>query len=43
MGADPATIWQTLAACLAFTFLNPHVYLDTLLLIGSVSTQFPGH
>ncbi len=43
MGSDPATIWQTLAACLAFTFLNPHVYLDTLLLIGSVSTQFPGH
>ena len=42
-GADPATIWQTLAACLAFTFLNPHVYLDTLLLIGSVSTQFPRH
>ena len=41
-GTDPTSIWQTLAACLAFTFLNPHVYLDTLVLIGSVSTQFPG-
>lgn len=27
--------------CLAFTWLNPHVYLDTLLLLGSVSTQYP--
>ncbi len=28
-------------ACLAFTWLNPHVYLDTFVLLGSVSTQFP--
>ncbi|ORI07822.1 hypothetical protein A3835_04825 [Campylobacter concisus] len=27
---------------LAFTWLNPHVYLDTMLLIGSVSTKFGG-
>lgn len=26
--------------CLALTWLNPHVYLDTLGLIGAVSTQF---
>ena len=26
--------------CLAFTWLNPHVYLDTVLLLGSVSSQF---
>ena len=25
---------------LAFTWLNPHVYLDTMILIGSVSTKF---
>ncbi|WP_180999615.1 LysE/ArgO family amino acid transporter [Campylobacter concisus] len=25
---------------LAFTWLNPHVYLDTMLLIGSISTKF---
>ncbi len=26
--------------CLAFTWLNPHVYLDTVILIGSISTQY---
>lgn len=31
----------TLAVCLALTWLNPHVYLDTVILIGSLSTQFP--
>lgn len=28
--------------CLAFTFLNPHVYLDTMVLLGSLSTHYPG-
>ena len=32
----------TMAALLAITFLNPHVYFDTLLLIGSASTGFIG-
>ncbi len=31
-----------LLACLAFTWLNPHVYLDTMVLIGSLSTRYPG-
>lgn len=31
-----------LAACLAFTFLNPHVYLDTVLLVGSISATHEG-
>ncbi|MGJ8693457.1 MAG: LysE/ArgO family amino acid transporter [Thalassotalea sp.] len=26
--------------CLAFTWLNPHVYLDTVFLLGSISTQY---
>lgn len=30
----------TLLTCLALTWLNPHVYLDTVVLLGSVSTQF---
>lgn len=30
------------AACLAFTFLNPHVYLDTVVLVGSLSGQYAG-
>ncbi len=31
---------RTLVACLAITWLNPHVYLDTVVLLGSISTQF---
>ncbi|MEX5728960.1 L-lysine exporter family protein LysE/ArgO [Rhodovulum iodosum] len=31
----------TLATAAALTWLNPHVYLDTLGLIGAVSTQYP--
>src|SRR5690606_5733629 len=28
--------------CLAFTFLNPHVYLDTVVLLGSLSAAYQG-
>ena len=28
------------ATCLALTWLNPHVYLDTLVLIGAVAVQY---
>ncbi|KPQ07084.1 MAG: L-lysine exporter family protein LysE/ArgO [Rhodobacteraceae bacterium HLUCCA12] len=38
----PAALGPTLLACLAITWLNPHVYLDTVILLGSISTQFPG-
>jgi L-lysine exporter family protein LysE/ArgO len=31
-----------LLACLAFTWLNPAVYLDTVVLIGSVANSSPG-
>lgn len=34
------SLGATLAACLAFTWLNPHVYLDTVVLLGSVSTRY---
>lgn len=30
-----------LAQAAAFTLLNPHVYLDTVLLVGSVGAQYP--
>lgn len=30
----------TLATCLALTWLNPHVYLDTVVLLGSISSQY---
>lgn len=34
------TLTQVLLTGLAFTWLNPHVYVDTIVLIGSVATQF---
>jgi L-lysine exporter family protein LysE/ArgO len=32
----------TVLTCLAFTWLNPHVYLDTVMLLGSISTRYGG-
>ncbi len=45
-GLNPAdaptqSLKKVLLICLAFTWLNPHVYLDTVGLIGSISTQYP--
>jgi L-lysine exporter family protein LysE/ArgO len=37
-----AGLGATLAACLAFTWLNPHVYLDTVVLLGSICSQYEG-
>ncbi len=42
ISGQTAPLWPTLLTCLALTWLNPHVYLDTLGLIGAVSTQFEG-
>jgi L-lysine exporter family protein LysE/ArgO len=36
------TLKQAVLACLAFTYLNPHCYLDTVVLLGSLSGQYPG-
>lgn len=41
-GRGEGSLRAAIAACLAFTFLNPHVYLDTVLLLGSLSAQFEG-
>lgn len=38
--AGPQRLLRVLATCLALTWLNPHVYLDTLMLLGSVSAQY---
>jgi L-lysine exporter family protein LysE/ArgO len=35
-----ASLRATILTCLMLTWLNPHVYLDTLGLLGAVSTQF---
>ncbi|MEU4687528.1 LysE/ArgO family amino acid transporter [Actinoplanes sp. NPDC023714] len=40
-GQAPATLRATLLTCLALTYLNPHVYLDTVLLLGSIAQQHP--
>jgi L-lysine exporter family protein LysE/ArgO len=40
--ARASSLAQTLATCLALTWLNPHVYLDTVMLLGAISTRFPG-
>ncbi|SDX41256.1 LysE/ArgO family amino acid transporter [Roseicitreum antarcticum] len=42
LAGQSAGLWPTLAAGAAFTWANPHVYLDTLGLIGAVSTAFEG-
>jgi L-lysine exporter family protein LysE/ArgO len=31
---------KIVSTCLALTFLNPHVYLDTVILLGSIANQF---
>lgn len=38
--AEGLTLAAALGTVLTFTWLNPHVYLDTVVLIGSVSAQY---
>lgn len=40
VGAESQTLGTTLALAAGFTWANPHVYLDTVALIGAVSTGF---
>jgi L-lysine exporter family protein LysE/ArgO len=37
--AAPAARAGVVLACLGFTFLNPHVYLDTVVLLGAMANQ----
>ena len=41
--APRQSLWPVIATCLLFTWANPHVYLDTVVLLGSVSTRYGGH
>ncbi|MFC3396752.1 arginine exporter ArgO [Brenneria rubrifaciens] len=34
--------WRIIVTMLAVTWLNPHVYLDTFVVLGSVGSQFSG-
>lgn len=38
--ASESSTLKAVLTCLAFTWLNPHVYLDTVVLLGSISTQY---
>lgn len=38
----PLTLKAALSACAAFTFLNPHVWLDTVILVGSLAAGYAG-
>jgi L-lysine exporter family protein LysE/ArgO len=40
-GGDGLTWAAAMAQAAAFTLLNPHVYLDTVLLVGSIGAQQP--
>jgi L-lysine exporter family protein LysE/ArgO len=37
--AAPARLGRVLATCAALTFLNPHVYLDTVVLLGALANE----
>ncbi|WP_300032168.1 LysE/ArgO family amino acid transporter [uncultured Roseobacter sp.] len=39
-GGDRRSLKSVLLTLLALTWLNPHVYLDTVVLLGSVSAQY---
>ncbi len=41
-GDGPMTLKAAILTVLAFTFLNPHVYLDTVVLIGALSARHSG-
>lgn len=39
-GQTQVKLGQVVLTCLALTWLNPHVYLDTVVLLGSIAAQF---
>ncbi|EEW24419.1 LysE/ArgO family amino acid transporter [Rhodobacter ferrooxidans] len=39
-GAEAVPLGRVIATCLVLTWANPHVYLDTLVLLGSISAQY---
>ena len=41
-GAAEKSLRTAALTCLALTWLNPHVYLDTVLLLGTVGTSYGG-
>ena len=40
-GEPSTSLFTALMACAGFTFLNPHVYLDTVIFVGSIANARP--
>ena len=40
---EAAPLGKVLGTCLVLTWANPHVYLDTVVLLGSISAQYSPH
>ena len=41
--AGAASLGKVIATCLVLTWANPHVYLDTVVLLGSIAAQYDPH
>jgi L-lysine exporter family protein LysE/ArgO len=39
--SSAAAPWAVVGSVFAFTYLNPHVYIDTVLLMGTVGSAYP--
>ncbi len=40
---SPLTLTAALTTCLAFTYLNPHCWLDTVVLLGAIASPLPAN
>lgn len=43
VAGETVPLKRVAASCLILTWANPHVYLDTMVLLGSISTQYAPH
>ena len=41
--SPPGSLASVVMTCLVITWANPHVYLDTVMLLGSISSQYHPH
>lgn len=42
-GGQPKSLKKTVLGLLAVSLLNPHVYLDTMIMLGAISGSYPGN
>lgn len=42
-GGDARSLKKTVLGLLAVSLLNPHVYLDTVIMLGAISGSYPGN